>query len=366
MTLSITRIDDNSIPWLEISVKFGFQSLPFILGKQSTANWPAVQNWVLPDGKPNKEFLKKNYGNSIVPILVNGTEYESTTLTEFIDNMKDPEVYLKDWHFQNEYGTSMYKLHPFFSRDFVNCEKWTTDKTENPFGDDYRFVYIGAAGSWTKFHADVVSSHSWSANICGRKKWFMMPPGSEELFKCTSSESGYVDDIRKFPDLFEQAKVISFVQEPGEIVFVPSNWYHQVHNLEDTISINHNWMNSTNLGLVNDFLMNREQDVRHELRDCFDSFLEDEFEEKVEELLFADARLNKKRFLKLCDLVRQSRSQSNQKYTCDIHGSEIWQCISSPPCYPSITSICQCSTSFCSKCLGFIENLEYSIACRYL
>lgn len=85
--------------------------------------------------------------------------------------------------------------------------------------------------SRTKLHSDVVSSHSWSANICGRKQWFMMPPGSENLFRSSVTESGFVDDIREYERLFEQAKVIKFVQEPGEIVFVPSNWYHQAHNL---------------------------------------------------------------------------------------------------------------------------------------
>ncbi|CAO4369338.1 unnamed protein product [Caenorhabditis nigoni] len=366
MTKEIPRIHDQSTPWLKLLVEFGFQNQPFILGSQSTSSWLARKDWVLPDGRPNKEYLKKSYGNAIVPILVNGTNYESTTLTEFIENMGDPKVYLKDWHFQNEFGTSMYTLNPFFSRDFVNCEKWTTNKEENPFGDDYRFVYIGAAGSWTKFHADVVCSYSWSANICGRKKWFMMSPGSEEVFKSSSTDSGYVEDIREYQELFEQANVITFIQEPGEIVFVPSNWWHQVHNLEDTISINHNWMNSTNLGLVRDFLKKREEDVRNELSDCVDSFTKEEFEEKVEDILYADTRLNKSKFLKLCELVKESRADKNDDYVCESHGLELWKCISSPDCYPSITSICSCSTSFCEKCSNFIKQLEYSIVSRFL
>lgn len=366
MPLKISRIDDISTPWLEILLRFGFSNQPFILGSWSTSNWPAVHNWVLPDGKPNTEFLKRNYGNSVVPILVNGNEYKSTKLSDFIDNMKNPGVYLKDWHFQNEYGTSMYNLHPFFSRDFVNCEAWTTDKNENPFGDDYRFVYIGGAGSWTKFHADVACSHSWSANICGRKKWFMMPPGSEEFFKCTSSESGYVEDIRCFQDLFDQAKVFTFIQEPGEIVFVPSNWYHQVHNLVDTISINHNWVNSTNLNLIYEFLNTREEDVKNELRDCFDTFSREEYDDKVEDILFVDARLNHSKFRKLCKLVQQSRTNRNFSYRCDNHGSNTWQCIATSSCYPSIASICTCSTSLCTKCSSFINNLEYSVVSRFL
>jgi hypothetical protein len=37
------------------------------------------------------------------------------------------------------------------------------------------------------------------------------------------------------------------VQEAGEAIFVPSGWYHTVENLEDTLSINHNWLNAHNV-----------------------------------------------------------------------------------------------------------------------
>ena len=30
-------------------------------------------------------------------------------------------------------------------------------------------------------------------------------------------------------------------------MFVPSGWYHEVYNMQDTISINHNWLNCCNL-----------------------------------------------------------------------------------------------------------------------
>jgi hypothetical protein len=41
---------------------------------------------------------------------------------------------------------------------------------------DYRFVYMGPAGSWTPCHADVLRSYSWSVNVCGRKRWLLLPP----------------------------------------------------------------------------------------------------------------------------------------------------------------------------------------------
>ena len=43
---------------------------------------------------------------------------------------------------------------------------------------DYRFVYLGPAGSWTPLHADVLRSFSWSANVAGWKRWRLAPPGA--------------------------------------------------------------------------------------------------------------------------------------------------------------------------------------------
>jgi hypothetical protein len=35
--------------------------------------------------------------------------------------------------------------------------------------------------------------------------------------------------------------LLDFEQAVGEALFVPSSWWHQVLNLEPTLSINHNW-----------------------------------------------------------------------------------------------------------------------------
>jgi len=32
-------------------------------------------------------------------------------------------------------------------------------------------------------------------------------------------------------------------QRAGETIFVPSGWFHQVKNIEETVSTNHNWLN---------------------------------------------------------------------------------------------------------------------------
>ena len=44
-------------------------------------------------------------------------------------------------------------------------------------------------------------------------------------------------------DVKEELPCFEIIQKSNEALFVPSGWIHQVENLEDTISVNHNWIN---------------------------------------------------------------------------------------------------------------------------
>jgi oxalate decarboxylase/phosphoglucose isomerase-like protein (cupin superfamily) len=60
------------------------------------------------------------------------------------------------------------------------------------------------------------------------------------------------------------------IQDAGEVIFVPSGWFHQVENLEDTISINHNWANACNLEIMFDQLESDLKEVQLAIADCRD------------------------------------------------------------------------------------------------
>ncbi|KAI9909589.1 hypothetical protein PsorP6_014841 [Peronosclerospora sorghi] len=75
-----------------------------------------------------------------------------------------------------------------------------------------------------------------------------------------------VVDAEKYPR-FHEAKPVYIVQETGDAIFVPSGWYHQVRNLEDTLSINHNWFNGYNIRDVWSFLQREYAAVKKELED---------------------------------------------------------------------------------------------------
>ena len=82
----------------------------------------------------------------------------------------------------------------------------------------------------------------------GRKRWIFLLPGEEEKLR---DSLGHLPFDITSEDLEDKGiRSVEVIQERGEIIFVPSGWFHQVRNIEDTISINHNWFNGTNIMFV--------------------------------------------------------------------------------------------------------------------
>ncbi|KAK2489489.1 hypothetical protein MC885_015125 [Smutsia gigantea] len=251
-------------------------NVPCVFSSAFTETWGSRRHWVTPSGKPNFDYLLRNYGDVLVPVANCGVrEYNSNPkeympLREYINYWKEyihgdyssPRgcLYLKDWHLcRDSSAEGVFTLPVYFSSDWLN-EYWDALGV-----DDYRFIYMGPTGTWSPFHADIFRSFSWSVNICGRKKWFFFPPGQEEALR--DGHGGLPYDVTS-PGLLNSRSCplpLEVTQEAGEMVFVPSGWHHQVHNLEDTISINHNWVNGCNLANMWQFLQQELCAVQHEV-----------------------------------------------------------------------------------------------------
>ncbi|KAM9308100.1 2-oxoglutarate and iron-dependent oxygenase JMJD4 [Gastrophryne carolinensis] len=261
---------------------------PCLLSSSFTRSWGGRRFWVTAENTPNWHHLLDNFGGATVPVAnCNVREYNSNPkdripLREYIEYWREytargcrsPRgcLYLKDWHMQREFPDhDVYETPKYFSSDWLN-EYWDTIAV-----DDYRFVYMGPAGSWTPFHADVFRSYSWSANICGRKKWLLFPPGQEDHLRDCHGNLPYdatsplLRDTQLYPNYGRCCPPLEVTQEAGEIIFVPSGWHHQVYNMMDTISINHNWVNGCNVAAMWRFLQGELEAVQREIVEWKDS-----------------------------------------------------------------------------------------------
>ena len=184
-------------------------------------------------------------------------ETKQMKLSEWISDTTKSSGYLKDWHLveylsnNNEKSTDtsssclpLYTTPDFFERDLLN-----NFLLRYQCGD-YKFVYWGPAGSKTHLHSDVMHSFSWSYNVVGKKKWIFHVPSCY-------NESNTVN----------VKKVFEVIQNTGELMFVPATWKHEVVNLVETISINHNWITASNIDKTWECMMIEMQAIEKEVNE---------------------------------------------------------------------------------------------------
>ncbi|XP_076815234.1 2-oxoglutarate and iron-dependent oxygenase JMJD4-like isoform X2 [Clavelina lepadiformis] len=254
MQLPIQSIDriSSAISLDDFFQKYLLKNIPCIISKWITKDWTSCKQWsVLHNGRslPNfQEFL--GLGSSVVSVAdcrkreFNSQPKEDWLLKDYLAYLENyinsgyPKeqrcLYLKDWHLTRDHpDLKVYSVPTYFSDDWL-LELYSHGQP--PFDDDFRFVYIGPKQSWTPFHADVFRSYSWSANVCGKKKWLLYPPGYEDQLRNEAGKLPY--DIRVLEHCSSEKKCpISIIQEAGEIVFVPSGWYHEVINLMELTEV---------------------------------------------------------------------------------------------------------------------------------
>ncbi|CAI5789204.1 JmjC domain-containing protein [Podarcis lilfordi] len=305
---------------------------PCVFSAKFTEGWGSRRKWVTPDGKPNFEYLLRTFGEAVVPVAncdvkeYNSNPKEHLKLKEYISywrehikkSYRSPRgcLYLKDWHLHRAFlEQDVYTTPIYFSSDWLN-EYWDAISV-----DDYRFVYMGPKGSWTPFHADVFRSYSWSANICGKKKWLVFPPGQEEFLRDRHGHLPFditAPDLKKsnlYPRYAQSSPPVEIIQEAGEIVFIPSGWHHQVYNLEDTISINHNWVNGCNVAIMWSFLQDELAAVQREIREWRDSM--EDWHLQCQVLMKSYTGIDYKEFYNFLKIIAENRI-----YVLENHHSE--------------------------------------------
>ncbi|NDD31670.1 MAG: hypothetical protein EB084_25760, partial [Proteobacteria bacterium] len=106
------------------------------------------------------------------------------------------------------------------------------------------WMFIGPprTGSW--LHLDVAHSSAWNAQITGRKRWILFPPGQDDCLY-DGRVNAFAPDLARFP-LFAKARAVVADVEPGDVIFTPSAWWHQTLNLETGIALTGNFANAWN------------------------------------------------------------------------------------------------------------------------
>jgi len=223
-----------------------------IAGAPEAEEWPAWANWSYESllAKLGSCELKVGKDDSGRPV--------SLTLNDFGEYMRsqqdDSPVYVFENRFRGPVASLLndFKVPKYFPDDYMAL---TADRPP------YRWVGLGPKRSGTAMHTDPLVTSAWNTLIAGRKLWLLFPPGVPRTLAKAKNVMGKDDDdeaINHFLDLLPRQlsgsdqKVVPLicVQQPGDTIYVPGNWWHCVLNLDDTIAVTQNYCGRNNFPKV--------------------------------------------------------------------------------------------------------------------
>lgn len=266
----IPRISAADLSFNDFFQNFMSKNLPVIITINAEDILTQTSSYWFKNDTINIDKLEDMFKDYEVPIADCSQQYYNShkktkmTFSEYANYWRNRHadlLYLKDFHLKHEIPQlDFYNVPQYFASDWFNEFLIDTGK------EDYRFVYLGVKDTFTNLHLDVCGSYSWSANVCGEKRWLILPKHEEEKLK---DEHGKLPFSTSEEILNEKnVKFFDITQKANEIIFVPSGWFHQVHNSTDVFSINHNWFNGCNIMFIWENLLKNLSDVKREINDC--------------------------------------------------------------------------------------------------
>lgn len=258
----------NEISRFEDLSKESFQeewfAKPFIL-TAPVRQWPVMQKWSLTE-------LLARYQD--VAFRAESVDWPFNTYIDYMQQSRDESpLYLFDRLFAEKMKLNVSDESAedadYWPPNCFGFDAFTVLGKQRP---DHRWLIVGPARSGSTFHQDPNATSAWNAVIRGSKYWIMFrasptippPPGvfvSEDKSEVTSPLSiaewllGYHAEARQTPGCVEG------ICREGEVLHVPSGWYHLVLNLEPSIALTQNFVPRSRIGAVLQFLRDQKQSI---------------------------------------------------------------------------------------------------------
>jgi len=211
-------------------------------------DWPALKRWSF-------EEFKRRYGKTTVQVQAGrdaDADYEvnkvrlrrDTNFGAFLDRVAASGIT------NDEYLTASNELlrRPEFM-GLLDDIGSLPDFCNRPAMSRSASLWVGPAGTKTPLHHDTLML--LHTQIVGRKRWRFVSPLSGPRVYNDFDVYSPVDfenlDLARFPEA-SKIKVLDVVVEPGETMFLPLAWWHQVTSLDRCISLSF-----TNIDVPNEF-----------------------------------------------------------------------------------------------------------------
>lgn len=238
---------------------------PFIL-TEAVRSWPVCEQWTM-------QSLLQTYAD--VKFRAEAVDWPFSTYHDYLVNNQDESpLYLFDKVFAEKMDLTIGKHEgaAYWKPDCFGPDLFELLGSERPA---HRWLIIGPARSGSTFHKDPNATSAWNAVIRGSKYWITFPPSVEVPGVYVSKDQSEVtsplsiaewllefhEEARKLPECVEG------ICREGEILHVPSGWWHLVVNLESGIALTQNFVPKSHLVDALEFLRDKPDQVTGFKRD---------------------------------------------------------------------------------------------------
>lgn len=213
-----------------------------------TTSWPALERWKL-------DALRARFGDRAVPVarvargrLVGDAErgipFEEMPLARFLDGVEaQPPAPAYAMMLANQWIPEL--VDDLGLPAFAPRAGWSTWK-----------VWISPDDTRTPLHQDLPDN--FFAQIVGRKHIVLYPPRAElsmyrhapwSKFPQVSRVDAFEPDFERFR-WFTRAAPIHAIVEPGDVLYLPRFWWHQVRSIGTSVSANFWWTSGLRTALA--------------------------------------------------------------------------------------------------------------------
>ena len=298
----IVRMDDLSIAdfmekWTDV---------PFIL-TDVVPKWPVYRDW-------SEEALIAKYGD--IPFIAEAVDWPMRTYIEYMNATSDESpLYLFDRLFVEKMDLTVGHEGAYWPPDCFGEDLFALLGDRRP---DSRWLIIGPQRSGSTFHKDPNATSAWNAVIKGSKYWIMFPPSvlppgvymSADQSEVTSPLSIAEWLLTFHAEAKQTPGCIEGVCHEGEVLHVPSGWWHLVVNLEPAVAITQNFIPRAHVKSALRFLRDKSDQVSgfsKEITDPYTLFYSRLREEHPDLLEALEASSERKR--KWEDVVQEAAAE---------------------------------------------------------
>lgn len=237
------------------------------------------------------QYLKATFGDQIVQVYNDLFDLQTIqTLSEYIDTnfdrapedgpaknymrwytkLKEVEFYWSDKVFE---ALKPAWSQPYFIPDtnlVIPSNHKAAKRPINEYSYPYKGLFISGRGSRTRLHKDPFMSNAVLCQFYGQKEIYLYSPQKQAS---VMNGTDFVDvknpDHAKFRNFKNTTPDYKDVLAPGEIIFFPSGWFHDVTCLSDSVSITWNFVHETQLERMTKHIAAHPEDDQLEIMQFF-------------------------------------------------------------------------------------------------